>query len=43
MRDPGKLLPMYDDALKKRADLPGKCFILPDSTAKHARAMVSPR
>jgi hypothetical protein len=43
MRDPGKLLPMYDDALKKRPDLLGTCYVLPDSTVKHARAMMSAR
>lgn len=41
MRDPAKLLPMYRGAIKRRPDLLGGCYVIPDSTARHAEALGS--
>lgn len=39
MRDLTKLLPMYNEAIKKRPALLGRCYVIPDSSVRHAGAM----
>lgn len=39
MRDLTNLLPMYNEAIKKRPDLLGRCYVIPDSSVRHAGAI----
>ncbi len=39
MRDPRQLFRLYDEALKRRPELLGDCYVIPDSTVRHALAI----
>ncbi|HEY6951435.1 MAG TPA: DUF5700 domain-containing putative Zn-dependent protease [Bacteroidota bacterium] len=40
MQDPRRIFELYDRALKSNPELLGRCFVIPDSTVRHALALV---
>jgi hypothetical protein len=43
IRDPRKIFLLYNDAIKKRADILGGCYVIPDSSVQHALAIGTTR
>jgi hypothetical protein len=43
MRDPRKTFLLYNDAIRKRADILGSCYVIPDSSVQHALAIGTTR